>query len=74
MEICNQDLEENISLFTTVYGSWNAYGYEEMMTRKFTSNFRISNQGVLNFNIFEIGHKQTYGTTSLLFSGSLLDH
>ena len=71
MEICNQDLEENISLFTTVYGSWNAYGYEEMMTRKFTSNFRISNQGVLNFNIFEIGHKQTYGTTSFLFSGSL---
>lgn len=66
MEICRTFK----NFFTTVYGLWNAYGYEE--TRKFTSNFRISNQGVLNWSLFEIGHKQNY-STSLLLSGSL-DH
>ena len=40
--------------------------------KKIHSQF-LSYQGVLNWNLFEICHKQKY-STSLLFLGSLLDH
>ena len=40
--------------------------------KKFHSQF-LSYQGVLNWNLIEICHKQKY-STSLLFLGSLLDH